>query len=270
VIQFVTRTHPGRVRESNEDAVGVDEARRIWLVADGMGGHACGEVASAIVVDTILGAAELSLKDAVKAAHRAIIDAVARDSRCEGMGSTVVAVIARDHAAEIVWVGDSRAYLWRAGALSRVTRDHSVGELLREHNRLSEEEIRVHPQRDLVTQTLGHHEPHPGSVALDLRAGDTILLCSDGLHGELRDDEIAAVLKDAIALDETADRLVDGALAKGGRDNVSVILLTVPGDGSQDFWRRLRTTARPWLPALLGVTAALVGAMLVLWIGAKH
>ncbi len=147
------------------------------------------------------------------------------------MGSTVVAVIARDDAAEIVWVGDSRAYLWRAGALSRVTRDHSVGELLREHNRLSEEEIRVHPQRDLVTQTLGHHEPHPGSVALDLRAGDTILLCSDGLHGELRDDEIAAVLKDTIALDETADRLVDGALAKGGRDNVSVILLTVPGDG---------------------------------------
>jgi len=269
MIQFATRTHPGRVREGNEDTMGVDEARQIWLVADGMGGHACGEVASAIVRDTILGATELSLKDAIAAAHRAIVATAATDSRYDGMGSTVVAAVVHDDTADIVWVGDSRAYLWRDRVLTRVTRDHSVGELLREHNRLSDEEIRVHPQRDLVTQTLGHHDPHPGSVSLDLRPGDTIVLCSDGLHGELRDDEIAAVLSDNLPLDAAVERLVEEALAKGGRDNVTVMLLTAPSDMKQSFWRHIRTVAQPWLPVLLGVLAALVGALIVLGLGVR-
>jgi len=256
MMRFATRTHPGRVYEDNEDVIGVDEARNIWFIADGMGGHSSGEVASAIVRDTILQAQGLSLTEAVSAAHRAVVAAAAANDHYKGMGSTVVAMALRDHEAEIVWVGDSRSYLWRAGTLKRMSRDHSVVELLRSAGELSEAQIQTHPQRNLVTQTLGHGEPVPSSAHVELRGGDWLILCSDGLHDELDDAEMSAVLADSATIDDAVSRLVDAALAKGGRDNVSVVVVAVSYDDLAARWRRLSATGIA--PAVLGVVAALL------------
>ena len=269
MVQFASHTHPGRVHDENEDAIGTDATHGLWLVADGMGGHASGEVASAIVRDTILQQADLPLTEAVLAAHNAVvIGAEADGGRFRGMGSTVVAFSLRAGDGEVAWVGDSRAYLWRRGALQCVSRDHSYVELLRESIDLSETQVRTHPHRNLVTQTLGHGNPVPGSARVDLRPRDWLILCSDGLNDELTDDEIAALLRKSSAPDDAVVQLVDAALAKGGRDNVSVVIVAVSNDdlpnNGRRLWRRLR--AQAWLPAALGVLGALlVGSLVLVW-----
>lgn len=266
--QIASHTHAGRVHDDNEDSIGADAARGVWLIADGMGGHASGEVASAIVKDTILRASELPLIDAVVAAHQAVVAAAnADDGRYRGMGSTVVAFALHGARGEVVWVGDSRAYLWRRGAIRRVSRDHSYVELLRDTTDLSEEQIRTHPQKNLVTQTLGHGDPVPAQAYVDLRPRDWLMLCSDGLNDELSDDEIAALLRGSATPDDAVVQLVDAALAKGGRDNVSVVIVALSGDDLPDRWRRWWRIARAqaWFPAVLGVVAALLLASLLLF-----
>lgn len=270
MVQFASHSHPGRVHDDNEDAVGSDPIRGLWLVADGMGGHASGEVASAIVRDTIVNAVGMPLRDAVIAAHRAVADAASEgDGRYRGMGSTVVALEVHDGKGEVVWVGDSRAYLWRRQNIRRLSRDHSYVELLRESDGITEAEIRAHPHKNLVTQTLGHGDPVPSSIVVDVRQGDWLILCSDGLSDELSDDEIAELLRNSRAPDEAVVRLVDAALAKGGRDNVTVVIVAIQESDLAALWRRLAQGARTriWLPALLGVAAALVlGSLLMFFI----
>jgi protein phosphatase len=260
MVQFVSNSHAGRVHRHNEDAIGSDVSRSLWLVADGMGGHAGGEVASAIVRDIVLQHTNLSLTNAVLTAHRAVSAAALADERLCGMGSTIVAVALHGTAAEVVWVGDSRAYLWRRRELTLVSRDHSYLELLRDENALSETQMRAHPQRNLVTQTLGHGDPIPGSTHVQLRALDWLILCSDGLNDELTDDEIAALLRDADAPDTAVAKLIDNALARGGRDNVSVVIVVISDDDAPSrrlrLWRYLRP--RPWFPAIVGAMLALV------------
>ena len=269
MVQFASHTHAGRVHHDNEDTIGADPARGLWLVADGMGGHASGEVASAIVRDTIMHAADLALTDAVIAAHRAVVTAAeADDARYRGMGSTVVALAVHGGSGEVVWVGDSRAYLWRRGSIRRVSRDHSYVELLRETNGMTEAEVRAHPQKNLVTQTLGHGEPVPSNAHIELRPRDWLLLCSDGLNDELDDDEIAALLRESHAPDDAVIQLVDAALAKGGRDNVSVVIVAMSQNDLTKRWRRMWNLARTqiWFPAVLGMIAALVlGSLLLFW-----
>lgn len=268
MVEFASHTHPGRVHDDNEDTIGADPVRCRWLVADGMGGHASGEVASAIVKETILREVDLPLTDAVRAAHRAVVaEAEASDGRYRGMGSTVVALALIDGQAEVVWVGDSRAYLWRKGDIRRISRDHSFVELLRDSKGVTESEIRTHPDRHLVTQTLGHGDPVPSSVHLDLRAHDWLILCSDGLTDELDDQEIAALLKRSTAPGEAVVQLVDAALARGGHDNVTVVVLEVSDADLPRQWRqRLRDLrGRAWYPALLGVIGALIVGALVLF-----
>ncbi len=266
--EFASHTHPGRVHDDNEDAIGADLARHRWLVADGMGGHASGEVASAIVKETILRETDLPLTDAVRAAHRAVAaKAEGGDGRYRGMGSTVVALALINGEAEVVWVGDSRAYLWRSGDIRRVSRDHSFVELLRDSKGVSESTIRTHPDRHLVTQTLGHGDPVPSSVHFAVLAHDWLILCSDGLTDELDDKEIAALLKASAAPEEAVVQLVDAALARGGHDNISVIVLEVSEADVPRQWRqRLRELrGRAWYPALLGVIGALIVGALVLF-----
>jgi protein phosphatase len=180
----------------------------------------------------------------------------------------VVALALHDGAGEVVWVGDSRAYLWRRGAIRRISRDHSYVELLRDSDGISEAEIRAHPQRNLVTQTLGHGTPVPSSAHVDLRSRDWVMLCSDGLNDELDDDEIAAQLRSGREPDRAAAQLVEAALAKGGRDNVSVVIVAVSDDDLpgrwRGAWRRLR--AQPWFPALLGAIGALLLGSLSLFL----
>lgn len=264
MVQFASYSHAGRVHGDNEDAIGSDAGRGLWLVADGMGGHAGGEVASAIVRDTVLQHAELSLTNAVLAAHRTVATTALTDARLHGMGSTIVAVALPlgegGSDAEVVWVGDSRAYLWRRKNLTLISRDHSYVELLRDAKALSEAEIRAHPQRNLVTQTLGHGDPIPGSVHVRLRARDWLILCSDGLNDELTDAEIATLLHECRAPDAAVAKLIDGALARGGRDNVSVVIVAISDDDlptrRRRLWRYLQP--QPWLPAAFGTMLALL------------
>ncbi|MFW6094282.1 MAG: PP2C family protein-serine/threonine phosphatase [Pseudomonadota bacterium] len=240
MVAFAGKTHPGRVRAHNEDVVGWDPERGIYLVADGMGGHASGEVASRIVCDTLLaeGPGD-SLEAAIVQAHQAISRAAEADGGLGGMGSTVVALRLDGPIGHFAWVGDSRAYLWRRRSISRITRDHSFIEMLREREDMSESDLRNHPNRNIVTQTLGLGDPTPSSVDVALKRGDWIVLCSDGLNDELTDEQIATVLEAHAEPQAAVQALIDGALAKGGRDNVSVVVVAYHGEGQGPWWRRL-------------------------------
>jgi PPM family protein phosphatase len=262
MVTYASRSHAGRIYDHNEDSLGIDAARGRWLVADGMGGHASGEVASAIVRDTIMNSAGLTLAEAVLEAHRAV-GAAAHEEHLRGMGSTVVALELIQGHGEVVWVGDSRAYLFRRGTLRPISRDHSFVELLRDSDGISEAEIRAHPHRNLVTQTLGIGDAVPSTVDIELRPGDWLMLCSDGLNDELEDSEIAAHLRRSRNPQMAVSDLVDAALAKGGRDNVSVVIVAIDAD---DVPRKSQR-ARAWLPTILGVVGALLlGSVLLFWL----
>jgi PPM family protein phosphatase len=229
-----------------------------------MGGHASGEVASRIVRDTIMRRSDLPLPQAVVAAHDAVKTAGdTGDERHHGMGSTVVALALQNGAGEVVWVGDSRAYLWRRGALRRLSRDHSYVEMLRATTGITDAQMRAHPERNVVTQTLGLHSAAPSSTSVALRADDWLMLCSDGLNDELDDAEIAAHLRRSRAPQDAVAVLVEAALAKGGRDNISVVIVAIDEDDLPSRWRAV--VSRRWFPALLGAVGAIALASLLLF-----
>jgi serine/threonine protein phosphatase PrpC len=265
MLSFAAKTDVGTREGENEDSIGWDEQKRIWLVADGMGGHVSGRTASEIARKSMLdAAAEQSTEEQVVAAHEAIIAAADEDGALSGMGSTIVVAKVADNSAEISWVGDSRAYLWRRGVLKQVSRDHSFIELLRAQNMLTEEQIRADPRGNLVTQTLGHGEPSPSIIDVPLRYGDWILLCSDGLNGELQDIEIASILASSKTIQNAVDMLVDAAITHGGRDNTSVIIIeSKNANGIGVLWQLLDPR---WLPLVIGALMAILIALL-LWAG---
>ena len=243
--------------------MGWDEPSGLWFVADGMGGHASGDVASRIVKETLLGPAlTLPLRAAVRRAHEEVAQAAADNTAHSNMGSTVVAARIEDRHAEVAWVGDSRAYLWRGQALRQLTRDHSYLEVLREQENLSETQLRGHPNKNLVTQTLGIGTPEPSLITEPLRRGDWLLLCSDGLNDELEDGEIAQILRANAAPEAAADALIAAALARGGRDNVSAVL--VEYDGPNGVSLNQKTIL--WLAVLGGACAAILLAVLWWWL----
>jgi PPM family protein phosphatase len=261
-MQFAGRTHPGRRGGQNEDSIGWHELDGLWFVADGMGGHASGDVASRIVKETLLGSAlKEPLGAAVRLAHEAVAAAAASNAAYNNMGSTLVAARIVNGKAQIAWVGDSRAYLWRGGTLRQLTRDHSFLEVLREQEQLSETQLRGHPNRNLVTQTLGIGAPEPSQVEEPLRRRDWLLLCSDGLNDELEDREIADVLRSYRTPEAAADALINAALARGGRDNVSAIVVEYDGPDGVSFVRALNQRVRRWWPILGGMLAAILVAI---------
>jgi protein phosphatase len=258
---FHAATDIGRVCDTNEDSVGWDAERGIWLVADGMGGHARGEVASRLVKETILEevARSIPLEQSVRDAHRAVVAAVGDSTGHEPMGSTVVAVRIANGAGDVVWVGDSRAYLWHKGRLERLSRDHTFIEELLERKLVTEAQAREHPQRHRVIQTLGMGEPKPGTRHVQLHKGDWVLLCSDGLNDELSDAEIATFLSRTQTPREAADGLLAAALERGGHDNISVVVIET------EKTARARTAA--WVPIAIGVLGALLLVLLLAWLG---
>lgn len=231
----VGASETGCVRANNQDAILTDDDLGLWLVADGMGGHAGGARASEIARDLIqVRCAEgASLHDAVLDAHNAIRAEQAERPEFGDMGTTVVALIEQNEGYEICWVGDSRAYRYApdSGVLELLTRDHNVAGMLVAAGALSPAEAARHPQRHVLTDCLGltgEHEPRIGSLQDRWRPGDWLLLCSDGLTGELDDEEIGRTLAASDGLPEASDALLQRTLAAGAHDNVSLVLVAGP------------------------------------------
>jgi protein phosphatase len=228
--RFACLTDVGRVRDHNEDAYAAVPELGLWLVADGMGGASSGEVASAIASVAIPAAVRrgASLIDAVSASHQAILDGVAKGRGGAGMGSTVVALRLHDDCCEIVWVGDSRAYVLAEQGLRQLSTDHSYVQTLVDRGVLTAERARVDPSRSMLTRALGG--PEQGRVKADrvicaLDHASRFLLCSDGLTEELNDAEIGEILRQAEGPQAAVQALVSTALGQGGRDNITAIVI---------------------------------------------
>jgi protein phosphatase len=230
-VYFGHATHAGCKRDHNEDNYLVDEQLGLWVVADGMGGHECGEVASQIVVDLIHDKikAELPLKSAIEKAHEIVLLAADQMLGLPGMGSTVVAMKVTGDQFEIAWVGDSRAYLWDENDLELLTRDHSFVQHLVDSGEISSEEALCHPHRNIITQAIGANDLD--TVEVDVVYGtlcknQQILLCSDGLTDEVSEQEIANVFSEPTGEQDKVDKLVQLALDNGGSDNLTVVIVS--------------------------------------------
>lgn len=227
-MRFGARTDPGQ-RPNNQDAYG--HRAGLFLVADGMGGHRGGDVASRLAVERILAYAEgldplTELRAGFEAANRSIREHAQANADCDGMGTTVAALIMTPDRAHLAHIGDSRIYRLRGREMAPLTRDHSLVEELVRQGSLSVEEARSHPQRNVVTRALGTTDaPRIEYAEVDLEAGDLFLLCTDGLTSEATDEEIAAVLAGPGDPQFKADRLAELAKELGGSDNITVIVV---------------------------------------------
>jgi serine/threonine protein phosphatase PrpC len=224
-------THVGNVRQHNEDAYRIDTEHNFGVLADGMGGHEGGEIASRIVVECVSqGIREgRPMADALVQAHHAVRKAANNGEGKPGMGSTALALKMDDDRFEIVWVGDSRAYLWDGGTLTQITKDHSLVQTLVDEGSITPAEARVHPQRNYITQAIGMSDLQTmqvGRVQGHLSQGQQLLLCSDGLSGEVSDAEIAEILKLELNEKQKTDLLIQKSLDNGGADNVTVLLVS--------------------------------------------
>ncbi len=228
-------TDVGCVRDHNEDALWADAEAGLYIVADGMGGHAAGEVASAIVVEKVPEFVRQG-RDPAQAlceTHQVIRRAADEGRGAAGMGSTAVVLRTRGTDYEIAWVGDSRAYLWDGKGLRQLTRDHSFIQRLLDAQAISFEDAGQHPDRNVITQALGmveYAQVHPDTATGRLYRGEKILLCSDGLSGEVSDDEIVLVLASNEGSESQGQALVDRARRAGGADNITVILVRASDD----------------------------------------
>ncbi len=232
----------GLVRTSNEDAYLL--ADPVFAVADGMGGHLAGEVASETTIETLKEFARkiaehsdpgTALAEGAQAANRAVYEKAVSDPSLTRMGTTLTAAIARDGKLSIAHVGDSRAYLFREGRLEQLTQDHTlVAEYVR-HGRMSEEEAKMHPNRSIITRAIGVEPEIPvDTVTVELEEGDRILLCSDGLYSMVPDERIAEILSQNPGTFIAVRELVKAANAAGGEDNTTVVVIDVLGDDSQE------------------------------------
>jgi serine/threonine protein phosphatase PrpC len=238
-LNWGSATDVGRVRDQNEDSLWVSES--LFLVADGMGGHAAGEVASGLAateIGRIAESAPLHAEDittAIWRANEAILRAGHERGDRLGLGTTVTGVVVVSAEGRDQWavfnVGDSRVYRFVQGRLSQVTVDHSEVQELVTAGHLSPEEARFHPRRNVVTRSLGSDPPPIADLwVLPPSAGDRFLVCSDGLTGELEDAEIEQLLADFSDPQEAAEELVRAANAAGGHDNVTAIVVDLLGN----------------------------------------
>ena len=230
---FGSRTDIGCLRDHNEDSLVVTPP--LFAVADGMGGHAAGEVASEIAVRVL---SELApehpdgeaIGRAIEEANRAVIQAAREGRGRQGMGTTMTAAMLEGERLVIAQVGDSRAYLLHQGKLQQLTRDHSLMADMIEAGQLTPEEARTHPQRSVITRALGSDAHlHPDIYEINVETGDRLLICSDGLSGMIFDDQIENTLRRVQDPQRCASQLVNEAIAAGGHDNVTVIVADVTG-----------------------------------------
>jgi len=243
-------THVGRQRQHNEDSFLVRDDAGLFLVADGMGGHAAGEIASRIAAESVAEFIEHTesedgtwpyaydetttratnrLTAALKVANTRVLEAMRKDSRLRGMGTTVVACLVDGECASVAHVGDSRAYLVRGGELSRITDDHSWVFEQVQAGMISADEAERHPLRNVITRALGGAlTVVPDASEVTLHQGDIFLLCSDGLTGMVPEDDILRlVLENEDDLEKACEALIDRANERGGYDNVTTVLVKV-------------------------------------------
>jgi protein phosphatase len=232
VLRYAARSDRGLVRSNNQDSVYAGP--RLLSLADGMGGHAAGEVASKVVIaalapldddepgEDLLG----QLREATAAGNGAIAELVASDPELDGMGTTLTAILFAGSRIGLVHIGDSRAYLYRNGQFAQITHDDTFVQSPIDEGRITEDEAATHPQRSLLLKALTGHEVEPNLTIREARAGDRYLLCSDGLSGVVSHETLSDTIKipDAQAC---ADRMIELALKGGGPDNVTVIIADV-------------------------------------------
>jgi PPM family protein phosphatase len=264
-IRFYAATDVGKVRDHNEDNFLVDKKLGLFIVADGMGCHAAGEVASAIAVRTVheeikrekellddyesgaTGASKVTTKDIVALVEHAVQRACSKiheessnDTAKRGMGTTLSAIVIVGHQGFIAHVGDSRIYLQRAGHVQQVTEDHTVFNELIKRGKLSREQIEKVQQKNAITRAVGVYERvEVDTLVMELIAGDTLVLASDGLHGYLETpEELGGPL--GLAGDSSVKALIDLANARGGKDNITTVVVKVGEEGAVDAERAKR------------------------------
>jgi len=263
-ITFAALTDVGRQRDHNEDNFLVDKKLGLFVVCDGMGGHAAGEVASALAVKIFhevvkreswmledyagekQGAEKVSrkqvlalLENAINQASSRVHEEAQKDAAKRGMGTTLVAIVILANQAFVVWVGDSRIYLLRDSVLEQLTEDHSVYNELLKRKKMAREEIEKLPQKNAITRAIGVYEhTEPESLVVDLLAGDRFLLCSDGLSGYFEEDleELSRLLglKDG---NLAAQELIASANERGGKDNITTVIVSYGDEGTRDETR---------------------------------
>ncbi len=231
-------SHTGKVRSNNQDSGYAGS--NLFIVADGMGGHAGGDVASSIAISQLAdldrpfespAAAERALGDAITHTARVLIDTVGARPELAGMGTTVSALVMVDDYAVIAHIGDSRVYLYRDGTLTQITTDHTFVQRLVDSGRITPEEARYHPRRSVLMRVLGDMSPNPevDTFVMPTQPGDRWLLCSDGLCGVVADSQTAKAVGVGLAPGRTADTLLKLALDAGAPDNVTIVIVDVGG-----------------------------------------
>jgi protein phosphatase len=240
-LHYGARSDVGLLRELNEDAMYAGP--RLLAIADGMGGHAAGEVASRVAIESVAPldddqpGADLvtSLREAVETASHFLQDMVDADSALDGMGTTLTALLFSDRRLGLVHIGDSRGYLLRDGVLNQITHDHTLVQHLVDEGRITPEEASTHPQRSWITRSLtGRGELELDLSIREVREGDRYLLCSDGLSGPVSEETIADTLRNATSPQQACDQLIELALRAGGPDNITAVVADVIGSDVAD------------------------------------
>jgi protein phosphatase len=234
-VRGAAATDIGLVRDGNEDSYLVEDP--LFAVADGMGGHRGGEVASRLALETLQtqfrrGAGDLA--EQVQEANRAVFEESLRNRRVAGMGTTLTAALVEGEHVRLAHVGDSRAYLLRGGELRRLTEDHTLVQRMVQEGEITQEEARVHPHRNVMTRAVGvDMTVDVDDRSVEVHAGDRLLLCTDGLTGMISEQRIGGILVDARDPQEAAHHLVDAANEAGGIDNITVVVLDFAQDDEE-------------------------------------
>lgn len=229
-------TEVGHIRKRNEDSICVIPDLAFFAVADGMGGHLAGEVASRMAIESV--AAELRaarkcglekrLIKGVRAANSKVYEASQKDSSCRGMGTTLTAAVIKGRELTLAHVGDSRAYIIRGDRILSITEDHSLVQEMLKQGGITREQAREHPHRNVLTRALGTDPSVEADIIKTaLEVGDYVLICSDGLTGLVEDHEIMGLVKSATNPEQAVKDLIQKALSRGGNDNISVIVVEI-------------------------------------------
>ncbi len=239
MLKYAARSDVGCSRSNNEDNFAAAPEHDLWILADGVGGHDAGEIASEIACQVIRDevAAGRDMKRAIEAAHQAILAAPEKGRGRPGMASTVVTLQVKENGFEIAWVGDSRCYLWsEQRGLEQISRDHSLVQRLLEEQHINEDEAASHPGRNIVLQALGQdnlEKLQVDTIRDQFEPGQILLMCSDGLNDYVQHEDIVASFRELDDLDAIADSLIEKTLANNGADNVTVVLVQAPSSAEE-------------------------------------